>query len=570
MCREMYQDIQKLIASTNLFIKKKATIAAIRIVRKVPDMVEEFGKLIENLLQERNHGVQLATYSLIREILQIDPSYKKKFRKFIHIIIKAHKQLLTGGYTPDYDISGVLDPFLQVGILHVLRLLGENDAETSEEMYDLLTQLASNPDSGKPATNAILYECARTIVTVESSAALKTLGINILGKFLANKDSNTRYVSLELLRKVVQLDYDAVQRHKATILDCIKEKDVSIRKGALDLLSQLVNKSNVKSIVKEILNIIIVADPEFQVDLAATICWAVEQYSPSIRWQIDTTIKVLTLAGTHVKDEHIFTLIQLISASPSQSAYTVHSTYLALKENLKQEGLVLFSIWMIGEFGHFLIKPYSDSTLTAQAVGTDEILSIIENILANPKTNTKIRDYALTTLIKLSVKLPPDMLEQINSLIVSQMNWPVSEVQQRATEYSALMDSKFQDKRYKILEPIPLSRKAESLARGKSDGDDGERYIDESPSAQINNEPKNDIVNLLDMGSEPIIEQKPSNPASALNILEDVFEGIGGGAGAPVTSAPPAASNPMSLLDDLGGISTQPPANPPTNDVRFC
>ncbi len=267
----MYIDIQRLIGSTNLFIRKKATMAAIRILRKVPDMVDEFAKLIENLIQEKNHGVQLATYALMREIMQIEPGYKKKFRRLVEHIVKSYKTMISSGYTPDYDISGFTDPFLQVYMLHTLRLLGEESPEASEEMYDLLTQLASNPDTGKSTANAILYECARTIVTVESSPALKTLGINILGKFLENKESNTRYVALNLLKKVVKLDYDAVQRHKAIILDCVRENDVSIRKCALDLMSQLVNKSNVKSVVKELVNILIVADPDFQEDLTATV-----------------------------------------------------------------------------------------------------------------------------------------------------------------------------------------------------------------------------------------------------------------------------------------------------------
>lgn len=560
MCREMYQDIQKLIASTNLFLKKKATVAAIRIIRKVPDMVDEFARLVEGLLAERNHGVQLATFALMREILQIEPSYKGKFNKLIPTIIKAHKQLLSGGYTPDYDISGVLDPFLQVSILHVLRLLGEQNADASEEMYDLLTQLASNPDSGKTATNAILYECARTIVSVESSAALKTLGINILGKFLANKDSNTRYVALELLKKVVRLDYDAVQRHKATILDCVKEKDISIRKGALDLLSQLVNKSNVKSVVKEILNIIIVAESEFQVDLAGTICWATEKYAPSVRWQIDTTIKVLTLAGSHVKDEHIYNLIHVITASPAQCAYSVHSAYLALKENLKQEGLVLFAMWMIGEFGHLLGKSYNDSenTLTAPAVPAEEILETIESIIKNPKTSSKIRDYALTALIKLSVKLSGECLERINELIVTQMNWPVSEVQQRSVGYAALMDAKFKEKRRKILEPIPLSRKAEAMTRERPSAEDNEEPDEGllyTPERNDVKQPTNSF-NLLYDQPEPIEEHK-ENPKATLNLLEDIFSNIGTNEPAPVVqSSNTMPSQPATNPDDVFFILT--------------
>ena len=39
-----------------------------------------------------------------------------------------------------------------------------------------------------------------------------------------------RYVALNTLLKVVQADCNAVQRHRSTILDCLKHPDTSIKK----------------------------------------------------------------------------------------------------------------------------------------------------------------------------------------------------------------------------------------------------------------------------------------------------------------------------------------------------
>jgi len=72
--------------------------------------------------------------------------------------------------------------------------LGEKNDETSEIMNDVLAQVATNTETNRNAGNAILYECVKAIMTVESESGLKVLAVNILGRFLLNRDNNIRYV----------------------------------------------------------------------------------------------------------------------------------------------------------------------------------------------------------------------------------------------------------------------------------------------------------------------------------------------------------------------------------------
>lgn len=45
-------------------------------------------------------------------------------------------------YAPEYDVAGITDPFLQIRLLKLLRVLGQGDADASDSMNDILAQVS--------------------------------------------------------------------------------------------------------------------------------------------------------------------------------------------------------------------------------------------------------------------------------------------------------------------------------------------------------------------------------------------------------------------------------------------
>lgn len=238
---------------------------------------------------------------------------------------------------------------------------------------------------------------------------------------------------------VVDIDYNAVQRHKATITDCLKDHDLVIKKKALDLLYKITNPQNVKSIVKELINYLLIADSEFKKELSNKICMACEKYAPNKKWHIDTILKVLTLSEGHVREEFISSIVAIIAATPELHQYTVTKAYYSTKENLNQIGMVQLGVWMIGEFGEMLVNGSArDPENNPIVVEESEIMELFEKILEEHTKKGERSDtiicWTLTALSKMTIRLKTisSRVQELLELYSDHMN---IEIQQRACEY---------------------------------------------------------------------------------------------------------------------------------------
>lgn len=58
MARDLASEVERLMKSPNAYIRKKATLCAFRVIRRVPDLMEIFLPATRSLLSEKNHGMQ--------------------------------------------------------------------------------------------------------------------------------------------------------------------------------------------------------------------------------------------------------------------------------------------------------------------------------------------------------------------------------------------------------------------------------------------------------------------------------------------------------------------------------
>ena len=542
-----------------------------RICRKVPDLQEHFFEKAANLLSDRNHGVLLCGLTLVTSLCEADEAEGgeegviEKFRPFVGGLVRTLKSLASSGYAPEHDVTGITDPFLQVKILQLLRVLGRGDPQTSEQINDILAQVATNTDSSKNVGNSILYEAVLTILDIEADSGLRVLGVNILGKFLTNRDNNIRYVALNTLIKVVAVEPNAVQRHRNTILECLRDPDISIRRRALDLSFTLINESNVRLLIRELLAFLEVADNEFKPIMTSQIGVAADRFSPNKRWHIDTMLRVLSLAGNYVKEQILSSFIRLIATTPELQTYAVQKLYAGLKKDITQESLTLAGAWCIGEFGDALLRggQYEEEELV-QEVKEHEIVDLFSTILNSSYATQIATEYIITSLMKLTTRLSDSaQIDRIRRILQSNSASLDTEVQQRAVEYGNLFG--YDAIRRGVLEKMPPPQiKEESRVFGEAAKKPNKAANRKSKSVKPAEQDL--LFDLMGEGGTGDLTA-PNGSQNNTDLLADI---LGGSSSPPPASAGPQQSNVSSIMDLFGTPGPSQPAHsapPPSNDL---
>ncbi|XP_022247312.1 AP-1 complex subunit gamma-1-like [Limulus polyphemus] len=514
MSRDLAGEIERLLKSSNAYTRKKAALCAFRIIRKVPELMEMFIPATRSLLTEKNHGVLITGVILITEMCSRSPDTLQHFKKLVPNLVRILKNLIMAGYSPEHDVSGVSDPFLQVCLLCNILFFFE--------------QVATNTETSKNVGNAILYETVLSIMDIKSESGLRVLGVNILGRFLLNTDKNIRYVALNTLLRTVNADYNAVQRHRNTIVECLKDPDVSLRRRAMELCFALINGNNIRTMTKELLTFLEKADPEFKSQCSSKLFITAEMYAPSKRWHMDTMIKVLTIAGNYVPDDVVGNLIQMISETTPLHAYTTQQLWNNLTGELAtRQPLVQVANWCIGEFGDLL-----NSSDGADAEPANVSLFLCEKSF--------LFVLCLTGVYFFSVFYPLIYLfffhiRRIKKLIDIYGGNINIEIQQRAVEFSALV-TKHNHLRPSLLERMPAMESknpsGSALQNGQATEDEllGDSTSKDGPHESLTS--TSDSSMFLDLlGGTSDIQATSSEvikPTAPLSVSSDLLDLLGG------------------------------------------
>lgn len=232
----------------------------------------------------------------------------------------------------------------------------------------------------------------------------KVLAVNILGRFLLNTDKNIRYVALNTLLKVIHADISSIQRHRGTIVECLKDPDVSIKRRAMELSFALINRANITEMIDELMNFLATCEPEFKADCSSNMFISMEKYAPNKKWHVDHMTRVLKACGNNCRDDIVSSFITLISNTPDLQFYTMNQLVQMIKDDVTQQPLVQVAAWCLGEFADQYSHP--ENLNNSDNITEEEIANILIKVLNYNAGLISTRQYAINSLIKLTTRFP--------------------------------------------------------------------------------------------------------------------------------------------------------------------
>ncbi|XP_072516173.1 AP-3 complex subunit delta-1 isoform X3 [Salminus brasiliensis] len=357
LARDLANDIMTLMSHTKPYIRKKAVLIMYKVFLKYPESLRPAFPRLKEKLEDPDPGVQSAAVNVICELARRNP---KNYLSLAPLFFKL--------------MTSSTNNWVLIKIIKLFGALTPLEPRLGKKLIEPLTNLIHSTSA-----MSLLYECVNTVIAVlislssgmpNHSASIQ-LCVQKLRILIEDSDQNLKYLGLLAMSKILKTHPKSVQSHKDLILQCLDDKDESIRLRALDLLYGMVSKKNLMEIVKKLMLHVDKAEGTTYRDELLTkiidICSQSNyQYITNFEWYISILVELTRLEGTrhgHLIASQMLDVAIRVKAirvfAVAQMAMLLDNAHL-LTGNMQRNGIceVLYAAaWICGEFSEHLDDP---------------------------------------------------------------------------------------------------------------------------------------------------------------------------------------------------------------------
>ncbi|GAA6011448.1 hypothetical protein JCM11491_002790 [Sporobolomyces phaffii] len=478
MAEALAPDVHRLLISptSRSFVKKKAALTLLRLYRKHPDVIPaaDWALRIVSILDDQNLGVALAVASLVLTLAQDNlEAYAVCYQKAVS---RLSKIVLKNEFSSDYVYYKIPVPWLQVKLLRLLQYYPPSDDPTFRQLlHNVLERILKNSgDTHKNvqqnnAQNAVLFEAINLAIHLDSESTIVQSAAHLLGRFIMSKETNVRYLGLDTMAHLAARseNLEAIKRHQTTIIQSLRDRDISVRRRGLDLLYSMCDTQNSKLIVGELLKYLAVADYTLREEMVLKIAILTEKFAVEYEWYVDTILSLMNIAGDHVGEEVWYRIVQIVTNTEELQEYAARKIFDVLLKPSIHENLIKVGAYILGEYGHLVADEPGRSPIEQF-----HLLHSRSNVMSNAT-----KALLLTTYFKW-LNLFPEIREQLLAVFEKYSRLLDAELQQRACEYLAIANLPDEELLQVVVDEMPPFPERESALLSrliKKTGDTGDK-----------------------------------------------------------------------------------------------
>ncbi|XP_058941253.2 AP-3 complex subunit delta-1 isoform X1 [Pocillopora verrucosa] len=356
LARDLANDVMSLLVSTKPYIRKRAVLLMYKIFLKFPEALRPAFPRLKEKLEDGEPGVQSAAVNVICELARKNP---KNYLSLAPLFFKL--------------MTSSTNNWMLIKIIKLFGALCPLEPRLGKKLLEPLTNLIHSTSA-----MSLLYECINTVISglPQHNASIQ-LCVSKLRILIEDSDQNLKYLGLLAMSKILTVNAKAVQVHKDIVLQCLDDKDESIRLRALDLIVGMVSKKNIMDIIKKLMVQIDKADSQTYCDEILSkiiqICSMNDyHYVTNFEWYIDVLIQLTRVEGTRLGKQLASQMMDVTIRVKAIRPYGVQCLSLLLDNNELLSGqmeknrvceVLYAAAWISGEFSEHL--PDIHSTLEA-------------------------------------------------------------------------------------------------------------------------------------------------------------------------------------------------------------
>ncbi|KAI0286853.1 Ap3d1 protein [Russula aff. rugulosa BPL654] len=243
LARDLSHDVVSMLNHSKPHIRKRAVIAVYKTLVKYPEATPFALTRLKERLEDQDPGVLAATINVLCEMVRREPS------GYLSLAPQLFRLMNTSS-----------NNWMLIKLIKLFGFLSPHEPRLVRKLQPPITELISTT----PAIS-LLYECVHTCIVGgmllhASGDSLAELCVTKLATFLQDPDQNLKYIAFLALAKIVPTHRNLVAQYQDMILSSISDQDLSIRMRALDLLSAMVTRDNLQSIVQQLLSYLVRPD----------------------------------------------------------------------------------------------------------------------------------------------------------------------------------------------------------------------------------------------------------------------------------------------------------------------